>query len=172
VVPIQVQYNHLQQAYTITSPNLNLTVTGNFNAPSNSAPPSQLRFGFTISVPPSFIQVTRFQGRYLLRDGHNRSFGLLSRGLPAPPTSATSPPPRKSCLPKRCPAAPGSVTARPLLRNHHDDLVAEPVLLPVPHRTIVIHAMELPMMNCSVGVVVRSGSISGCVSREPCDTQP
>jgi hypothetical protein len=35
----------------------------------------------------------------------------------------------------------------PLLRDYHDDLVAEPVLLPVPHRTIVIHAVELLMLN-------------------------
>jgi hypothetical protein len=35
----------------------------------------------------------------------------------------------------------------PLLRDYHDDLVAEPVLLPVPSRTIVIQAVELLMVN-------------------------
>jgi hypothetical protein len=44
----------------------------------------------------------------------------------------------RSAWPGDCPA---------LLRDYHDDLVAEPVLLPMPQRTIVIHAMELPMIN-------------------------
>ena len=35
----------------------------------------------------------------------------------------------------------------PLLRDYHDDLVAEPLLLPVPSRTIVIQAVELLMIN-------------------------
>jgi hypothetical protein len=35
----------------------------------------------------------------------------------------------------------------PLLRDYHDDLVAEPVLLPVPSRTIVIQAVGLFMVN-------------------------
>jgi hypothetical protein len=35
----------------------------------------------------------------------------------------------------------------PLLRDYHDDLVAEPLLLPVPSRTIVIQATELLMVN-------------------------
>ena len=35
----------------------------------------------------------------------------------------------------------------PPLRDYHDDLVAEPVLLPVPSRTIVIQAVGLLMVN-------------------------
>jgi len=33
------------------------------------------------------------------------------------------------------------------VRDYHVDLVAEPVLLPIPHRTIVIQATELLMIN-------------------------
>jgi hypothetical protein len=109
VLPIHCQYHHRTKTYTITSPNLNLAVISNFDEPGNRAPqPSQMGHGFTVGVPPSFIEVARFQGRYVLRDGHHRTFGLLSRGIPAfPCTSGTSSPPRTWHPPGRCPAAPG-----------------------------------------------------------------
>jgi hypothetical protein len=149
VLPIQGQYHYLTKTYTITSPNLNLAVIGNFDAPGNRAPQaSQLGHGFTVGVPPSFIEVARFQGRYVLRDGHHRSFGLLSRGITRVPAyvrdvAAAEDLAPAGMLPRS--AWPGD--RPPLLRDYHDDLVAEPVLLPVPSRTIVIQAVELLMVN-------------------------
>jgi hypothetical protein len=149
VLPVHIQYHHLTKTYTITSPNLNLTVIGNFDAPGNRAPQaSQLGFGFSVGVPPSFIEVARFQGRYLLRDGHHRAFGLLSRGITRVPAYVRDFATASELAPAE--ALPRSAwlgDRPPLLRDYHDDLVAEPVLLPVPSRTIVIQAMGLLMVN-------------------------
>jgi len=153
VAPLQVQYNHLKQTYTIDSPNLNLTVAGNFNAPDNrdaQQPGGLLGFGFNVMVPPSFIQVARFQGRYLLRDGNHRSFGLLGRGITRVPAYVRDFAAAEELVPAGIETLPRSAwlgDRPPLLRDYHDDLVAEPVLLAVPHRMIVIHAVELLITN-------------------------
>jgi hypothetical protein len=124
-------------------------VIGNFDAPGNRAPQaSQLGFGFSVGVPPSFIEVARFQGRYLLRDGHHRAFGLLSRGITRVPAYVRDFATASELAPAE--ALPRSAwlgDRPPLLRDYHDDLVAEPVLLPVPSRTIVIQAVGLLMVN-------------------------
>jgi hypothetical protein len=149
VLPIHIQYHYLTQTYTITSPNLNLAVIRNFDAPGNRAPQaSQLGFGFTVGVPPSFIQVARFQGRYLLRDGHHRAFGLLSRGITRVPAYVRDFTTADELAPAgMLPRSAWLGDRPPLLRDYHDDLVAEPVLVPIPHRTIVIHAVGLYMVN-------------------------
>jgi hypothetical protein len=64
--------------YTITSPNPNLKVVGNFHDQPADGPPG---FGFRAAVTTSFLQVVRFQGRLVLRDGYHRACGLLSRGI-------------------------------------------------------------------------------------------
>jgi hypothetical protein len=151
LAPIQGQYHYLKQTYTIISPNLNLTVAGNFDAPGNidaRQPGGLLGFGFNVTVPPSFIQVARFQGRYLLRDGYHRSFGLLSCGITRVPAYVRDFATAEELVPAGTLPRSAWVGDRPpLLRDYHDDLVAEPVLLPVPHRMIVIHAVELLIVN-------------------------
>lgn len=150
-VPISAQYDRRRRAYVINSPSLSLTVAGNFEAPGNHdarQPGGLLGFGFNITVTRSFTQVARFQGRYLLRDGYHRSFGLLSRGITRVPAYVRNVATAEEMLPAG--ALPPSAwlgERPPLLRDYHDDLVAEPVLLAVPNHTIVIHAMELPMFN-------------------------
>jgi hypothetical protein len=149
VLPMHCQYHYLTKTYTITSPNLNLAVISNFDAPGNRAPqPSQMGHGFTVGVPPSFFEVARFQGRYVLRDGHHRAFGLLSRGITRVPAYVRDVATAEDLAPAG--ALPPSAwlgDRPPLLRDYHNDLVAEPLLLPVPSRTIVIQAVELLMVN-------------------------
>jgi hypothetical protein len=149
VLPIHTQYHYLTKTYTVTSPNLNLAVIGNFDARGNRAPqPSQLGHGFTVGVPPSFIEVARFQGRYVLRDGHHRAFGLLSRGITRVPAYVRDVATAEDLAPAgTLPRSAWQGDRPPLLRDYHDDLVAEPLLLPVPSRTIVIQAVELLMIN-------------------------
>jgi hypothetical protein len=153
VTPVGLQYHYLTQTYTIISPNLNLTVAGNFDAPGNrdaQLPGGLMGHGFNITVPPSFIQVARFQGRYLLRDGHHRSFGLLSRGITRVPAYVRDVFSAEELVPGETETLPRGAwlgDRPPLLRDYHDDLVAEPVLSPVPHRMIVIHAVELLIVN-------------------------
>jgi ParB-like chromosome segregation protein Spo0J len=153
VPPIEGQYHYLTQTYTFVSPNLNLTVAGNFDAPGNRDAPQPgglLGHGFNITVPPSFLQVARFQGRYLLRDGHHRAFGLLSRGITRVPAYVRDVAAAEELVTAGIETLPRSAWVGdrpPLLRDYHDDLVAEPVLVPVPHRMIVIHAVELLIVN-------------------------
>ena len=149
VLPIHCQYHHRTKTYTITSPNLNLAVISNFDAPGNRAPqPSQMGHGFTVGVPPSFIEVARFQGRYVVRDGHHRAFGLLSRGITRVPVYVRDVATAEDLAPAgTLPRSAWQGERPPLLRDYHDDLVAESLLLPVPSRTIVIQATELLMVN-------------------------
>jgi hypothetical protein len=149
VLPMHCQYHYLTKTYTITSPNLNLAVIGNFDAPGNRAPqPSQMGHGFTVGVPPSFFEVARLQGRYVLRDGYHRAFGLLSRGITRVPAYVRDFGTAEDLAPAgTLPRSAWQGDRPPLLRDYHDDLVAEPLLLPVPSRTIVIQAVELLMVN-------------------------
>ena len=149
MLPVHIQYHCLTKTYTITSPNLNLAVISNFDAPGNRAPQaSQLGHGFTVGVPPSFFEVARFQGRYLMRDGHHRAFGLLSRGITRVPAYVRDFVAAEDLAPAEAlPRRAWLGDRPPLLRDYHDDLVAEPLLLPVPSRTIVIQAVELLMVN-------------------------
>jgi hypothetical protein len=129
------QFHYLTKTDTITSPNLNLAVISNFDAPGNRAPqPSQMGHGFTVGVPPSFFEVARFQGRYVLRDGNHRAFGQLSRGITRVPAYVRDVSTAEDVAPAgTLPPSAWLGDRSSLLRDYHDDLVAEPLLLPVPH---------------------------------------
>jgi len=117
ITPIQGQYHSRTKTYTITSPNLNLTVAGNFDAPGNEN-----------ATQPG---------------GTHRSFGLLSRGITRVPAYVRDFTTADDLAPAETVPRNAWLGDRPpLLRGYHDDLVAEPVLLPIPHLTIVIQATE------------------------------
>ena len=75
---LNAQYDEQRQVLMISSPNPNLRVSGfgTFQSTDGSA-----GFGFTVAMAASFVQVAKYQGRYLLRDGYHRSVGLLRRGI-------------------------------------------------------------------------------------------
>lgn len=144
-VPISVQYDELKLAYTITSPNPNLRVVGNVGGP---LPDGTLSFGFKIAAASSFVQVARFQDRLVLRDGYHRSFGLLSRGITRVPAYVRDFDTTEGLAPAgMLPQGAWLGDRPPLLRDYHDDRVAESVSLPAQHRMIVIHALELLALN-------------------------
>jgi len=139
--PVSVQYDELKQAYTITSRNPNLRVVGTVGGPQ---PDGTLGFGFKIAVAAPFIQVARFQGRLVLRDGYHRCFGLLSRGITRVPAYIRDFDTTENLAPAgMLPQSTWLGDRPPLLRDYHDDRVAESVRLPAQHRMIVIHALEL-----------------------------
>ncbi len=80
---VPVQYDPIRQAWTVTSPNLNLGIATNIGPLPVS--PGGAALGFAVVAGPSFMQVGRYNGRYFLRDGYNRAFGLLSRGITTVP---------------------------------------------------------------------------------------
>lgn len=143
--PVSVQYDQLKQAYTITSPNPNLKVVGNING---QMPDGTITFGFAVAVASSSVQVAQFQGRYFLRDGYHRAFGLLSRGITHVPAYICKFDTTENLAPAgMLPQATWLGDRPPLLRDYHDDYVAESVLLPTSHRLIVINALELSALN-------------------------
>jgi len=139
--PVSVEFDEFKQAYILTSPNPNLKVVANFNGPLPNGMPG---FGFGVAVAASYIQVVRFQNRYVLRDGYHRAFGLLSRGITRVPAFIRDFDTAEYLAPAgMLPQNTWLGDRPPLLRDYHDDRVAESVSLPARHRMIVIHALEL-----------------------------
>jgi len=139
--PVSVEFDEFKQAYILTSPNPNLKVVANFNGPLPNGMPG---FGFGVAVAASYVQVVRFQSRYVLRDGYHRAFGLLSRGITRVPAFIRDFDTAENLAPAgMLPQNTWLGDRPPLLRDYHDDRVAESVSLPARHRMIVIHALEL-----------------------------
>jgi hypothetical protein len=75
---LPAQFDPLRPAWIFSSANPNLRVTGQFGG---EVQPGTAGFGFTIAVHASQMQVARFRGRLLLRDGYHRAYGFLRRGI-------------------------------------------------------------------------------------------
>jgi hypothetical protein len=101
-------------------------------------------FGFGVAVAASYIQVARFQNRYVPRDGYHRAFGLLSRGITRAPAFIRDFDTAENLAPAgMLPENTWLGDRPPLLGDYHDDRVAETVSLPARHPMVVIHALEL-----------------------------
>jgi hypothetical protein len=70
-----------QNAFTISSLNPNLRIAS-FEVVETPVPPSLTKriIGFTLSLGSSHIQITEYRGRWMIRDGYHRLFGLMARG--------------------------------------------------------------------------------------------
>jgi hypothetical protein len=64
------------KAFSISSTNPNLRIMGSQLANINGQP----FYGFAIGFGLPFVQVVEYQGRWFIRDGYHRSFGLLKKG--------------------------------------------------------------------------------------------
>lgn len=62
-----------KNAFVFSSPNPNLRIAG--TVVNNGV------FGFAVTMANSYVQVAKCQGRYFLRDGHHRSYGLLANDI-------------------------------------------------------------------------------------------
>jgi hypothetical protein len=143
--PVAMAYDPVKQAYIITSPHPNLRVIGNVNGPLPDGTPT---FGFALGVTPPFMQVAGFQGRYVLRDGYHRAFGLLGRGITHVPAYVREFDTTENLAPPgMLPYGAWLGDRPPLLCDYHDDRVAESVSLPAQHRLIVIQALEVFAQN-------------------------
>ena len=79
---LPIQFDQVRNAWIISAPNANLKILGGFQA---EVQPGVVGVGFGIAIEPSFLQVALHHGRYVLRDGYHRAFGLLSRGVTRAP---------------------------------------------------------------------------------------
>ena len=138
--PITAQYDQSKKAYVLYSPDPNLQVA----APVQSQPGEPPMFGFAVTVANSAVQVVSYQGRYVLRDGYHRAYGLLARGVTHAPAfvrnfdTVGDPAP-----PGMLPPAAWLGERPPLLSDYHDDTVAEALRLPAHGKMILIQAIEL-----------------------------
>jgi hypothetical protein len=79
--------DHDQKGITFSSSNPNLRIGGQVVvpidiAPAPGQPPSRQNFvGFIVTFGAQFVQVAEYNGRWFVRDGYHRCYGLLRRGV-------------------------------------------------------------------------------------------
>ncbi len=135
------RYEHERRAWMLSSVNTNLRAVHGI---SGEAAAGVVGFGFGVELPVSMVQVVRFQGRLLLRDGYHRAYDFLRRGIATVPVFfrerttlediaiGTGPLPAAAFLGER----------PPTLSDFLDDDVAADVRLPATQKTIVISVTE------------------------------
>jgi hypothetical protein len=96
-------------------------------------------------VPPSFLNVGCYRGRYFLRDGYHRSFGFLSRGIKVVPAFV-----RDFASFEEMAIQPGMLPQDgylgeqpPVIRDFLDEEVSTEVIVPVTQKLIIVQALEL-----------------------------
>jgi hypothetical protein len=131
-------------AFTFTSVNPNLRLAGQGTADVNPAQPVKL-FGFAISYGLPFVQVAEYQGRWFLRDGYHRCYGLLTKGITRIPCVFI----RARNFDDLGAAAPGFLkydalvgSRPPFLTDYLSDDFSIAVQRPVVHKIIRIRAEE------------------------------
>jgi hypothetical protein len=81
VQSLPIAFDDVHQTWTVSAANPNLKILGHFHAEVEGLP----GVGFVVGVAPSFMQVALHHGRYVLRDGYHRAYGLLARGITQAP---------------------------------------------------------------------------------------
>jgi hypothetical protein len=141
-VELPAQFDQARQAWIISSANPNLRILGQSMGRS---PESVAVLGFGVGLTPSFLQVARAAGRYVLRDGYHRAYGFLTRGINRVPTFVRDFGPHADLgLPAGL--LPRSVflgDRPPTVADFLADTVSVDVLLPASQKMIVVHALEL-----------------------------
>ncbi len=142
---LPVQYDPSRNAWIFSAEDSNLTVVSHFQG---EVQPGTFGFGFVVGVVPSLMQVARFDGRYLLRDGYHRAYGFLRRGITHVPALV-----RDFSTLAELDLTPVMLSAEvflgerpPLIGDYLDDAVAADVELPQFRKIVVIQALELSPM--------------------------
>jgi hypothetical protein len=138
---LPVTYDQNQKTLTVVSRNPNLRVTGVFCAPVNGQP----LLGFHVQMVPSFLQVAQYQGRYYLRDGYHRAYGLLRRGVQHVPAFVRRVPTfeQLGMLPGMLPHDAVFGERPPTLQDFLDDEVSGECIRPAQVEALAITALEL-----------------------------
>ena len=140
-------FDTAKQAWVFASPNPNLRVIGNFNAP---VAPGMNGFGFAVGIMTSLLNVAGLHGRYFLRDGYHRAYGLLASGIRYVPAlvanysaiEAVGLPPQ-GMLPQD--AYLGDRPA--LLTDYLNDEVAADTTVQSNRKVIVLQALEMNVFD-------------------------
>jgi hypothetical protein len=139
---IPVAFDATKNAWILSSPNPNLRVAGNFSAP---LAPGVMGFGFAVALQKSYLQVAGLGGRYFLRDGYHRAYGLLAAGIRyAPALVKEFQSFEQVALPQGLLPQGAYLGDRPpLLPDYLDDRVAADTSLPVFQKMVVVQGLEL-----------------------------
>jgi hypothetical protein len=142
-----VAYDPVKQSHFVSSANPNLRVVGQIGGLTvrNQNGIELPVFGFIIAQPQSYLSVAGLRGRYFLRDGYHRAFGLLKAGITHAPALVRDYPSIEEVR-----MAPGNLPIDafmgerpPMLPDYLDDLVGVDTLAPITSKMIVIQALEL-----------------------------
>jgi hypothetical protein len=76
-------FDQAQLAFTTSSVNPNLRIAGFDIANTPGAQPGQAQqiLGFRITMGSTFVQLVEYKGRWMVRDGYHRLYGLLAKGI-------------------------------------------------------------------------------------------
>lgn len=139
---LPVAFDQTKNAWILSSPNPNLRVVGNFSGPVGSG---LTGFGFAVALQKSYLQVAGLGGRYFLRDGYHRAYGLLAAGISKVPALvkefATF---EEVGLPQGLLPQSAYLGERPpMLTDYLSDDVSVDTLLPITQKMVVVQALEL-----------------------------
>jgi hypothetical protein len=138
------QFDPFKQAWVFSSPNPNLRITGQAGGQMQLG---MAAFGFAVGITASFMQVARYKGCYLLRDGYHRAFGFLRSGIRRVPAfirdfSSIE----EMRLPQGLLNSDIFLGDHPALLSDYDsDNVSSDVLLPATRKVVIVQGMELCM---------------------------
>ena len=140
--PIPVTFDPYKNAWLLGSPNPNLRVVGHF---SSSVGPGFMGFGFAVAQQKSYMQVAGVNGRFFLRDGYHRAFGLLRSGITRAPALVKEFGTLEEVqLPQGMLPHSAFLGERPpTLQDYLDDAVAVDTHVPATTKMVVIQALEL-----------------------------
>lgn len=133
-----------RQIFAFSSANPNLRVVHASTAPVVGSP-GGLTVAFNVGVPPSFVQVIKYKGRYILRDGYHRSVGLLMRGIRWVPAFTKTLHSLEEIGWRPGWFLPEVVMGErpPELRDFLDKRIVVDVRVPTNSRTVIIQALEV-----------------------------
>jgi hypothetical protein len=140
--PLDAQFDPARNAWVFASPNPNLRIAGQFGLQLQGGVPG---FGFAIAIGTSFLQVAELDGRFLLRDGYHRAYGLLRRGVTRVPALVRAFPSYEAlALPPGLLQQAAYLGDRPpVLTDYLDDDVSADVTLPATQKIIVVQGLEI-----------------------------
>jgi hypothetical protein len=145
--PLPMSFDPAKNSWLVSSPNPNLRIAGGFNP---SVGPGLVGLGFAVAIQKSYVQVAGLNGRYFLRDGYHRAYGLLASGIRYVPALVKDFSsfeevglPLQGMLPQA--AYLGDRPA--LLSDFLNDRVSADTTLPITQKMIVIQALELNSLS-------------------------
>jgi hypothetical protein len=140
--PPRASFDAAKQAFVFSSPNPNLRVVDRFE--------QQLErgvavYGFVVRVMPSFLLVAGINGRYILRDGYHRAYGMLKRGINVVPAFV-----RDFGKLEEITVPAGMLPhdvflgdRPPRLCDYLDESVTAEVLLPAAEKIVILQGLEV-----------------------------